>query len=80
MDERHRDVWIKVPESNVGPTIAELCRIGSTIKGLSDAEPLHTIYAEMPSDEISAFQVWLADTCPGVGFLLRNQPSNDEDA
>jgi hypothetical protein len=74
-----RKIQVKVPESCLGQALGELSRIGGTITGLSGPLPIHTIFAEVPSDEVLAFEVWLADVSRGEGRVYGVESANDED-
>jgi hypothetical protein len=41
---------------------------------------MKTIMAEVPADEISAFEVWLADASAGQGLIFGADAANNEDA
>ena len=60
--------------------MSELMRLGATLRGLAETLPLHTLYAEVPSEEVLAFEVWLADASKGQGKVFNSESANDEDA
>ena len=40
---------------------------------------MHTIRAEVPTDEVAAFEVWLADESKGEGVVFGDEAANEED-
>jgi hypothetical protein len=80
MDEHLRKIQIKLPPFCVRDTMSELMRLGATLKGLAETLPLNTLYVEVPSEEVLAFEVWLADASKGQGKVFNGVSANDEDA
>jgi hypothetical protein len=80
MDEHLRKIQVTLPPFCVRDTMSELMRLGAILKGLAETLPLNTLYVEVPSAEISAFEAWLADASKGQGKVFNGVSANDEDA
>jgi len=79
MTNQQRIIRVRVPEPCLGRTIGELMRIGGTLLGHASTPPMHTIRAEVPTDEVAAFEVWLADESKGEGVVFGDEAANEED-
>jgi translation elongation factor EF-G len=71
---------VRVPQACVGAVIGKLSRIGSHVRALTQAEPLSTIFVEMPLPEVLEFELWLDQNSEGQGRLDIDESANDEQA
>jgi len=75
-----RKLRIKVPESFLRELMSELSRIRCLVQGIEHTTSLHTIYLEVPTEEVLAFEAWLTNASKGEGKVVGNDPVNDQDA
>jgi translation elongation factor EF-G len=69
MPAHFQKLQVRVPQACVGAVIGKLNRIGSNVRSLTQAEPLSTIYVEMPLPEVLEFELWLDQNSQGQGRL-----------
>lgn len=80
MPAHFQKLQVRVPQACVGAVIGKLSRIGSHVRGLAQAEPLSTIFVEMPLPEVLEFELWLDENSQGQGRLDIDESANDEQA
>jgi translation elongation factor EF-G len=80
MPAHFQKLQVRVPQACVGAVIGKLSRIGSHVRGLTQAEPLSTIFVEMPLPEVLEFELWLDANSQGQGRLDIDESANDEQA
>ena len=80
MPAHFQKLQVRVPQACVGAVIGKLSRIGSHVRSLTQAEPLSTIFVEMPLPEVLEFELGLDQNSLGQGRLDIDESANDEEA
>ena len=80
MPAHFQKMQVRVPQACVGAVVGMLSRIGSHVRGLAQAEPLSTIYVDLPLPEVLDFELWLDQNSLGQGRLDVDESANDERA
>jgi translation elongation factor EF-G len=80
MGKQLRNLHIEVPQSFTASLMVELSRIGALVQGMANTSSMQTIRTEVPSEEVRAFELWLASASKGQGRVVRNHPVDRKDA